>query len=91
MSEESEDWFWRIWKDPYVLPLIFWFKRPNKTKNSGDIAAKLGYLHIIKNPFPEELEYTTDAINWAAENGQLKVVKWLHENRTEGCTKWAMD
>ena len=26
----------------------------------------------------------------AAENGQLEVVKWLHENRTEGCTEKAM-
>ena len=26
-----------------------------------------------------------------AENGHLDVVKFLHENRTEGCTKYAMD
>ena len=24
-------------------------------------------------------------------SGHLEVVKWLHENRTEGCTRWAMD
>src|SRR3990172_7483762 len=29
---------------------------------------------------------TSDAMDWAADNGQLEVVKWLHENRTEGCT-----
>lgn len=23
--------------------------------------------------------------------GHLEVVKWLHENRTEGYTHWAMD
>ena len=28
---------------------------------------------------------------WAASNGYLDVVKWLHENRTEGCTTHAMD
>ncbi|KAI8925251.1 hypothetical protein BC831DRAFT_462006 [Entophlyctis helioformis] len=27
----------------------------------------------------------------AAENGHLHVVKWLHANRTEGCTTNAMD
>ncbi len=30
-------------------------------------------------------------INWASQNGHLEVVKWLHENRTEGCTTDAMD
>src|SRR3989304_1963442 len=32
-------------------------------------------------------------IGWdkLAENGNLDVIKWLHENRTEGCTKCAMD
>jgi hypothetical protein len=27
----------------------------------------------------------------ASRNGHLDVVKWLHENRTEGCTTYAMD
>lgn len=27
----------------------------------------------------------------AASNGQLKVVKWLHGNRTVGCSSYAMD
>ncbi|CAM9826875.1 unnamed protein product [Laminaria digitata] len=30
-------------------------------------------------------------MNGAAYNGHLEVVKWLHENRTEGCTTSAMD
>ena len=30
-------------------------------------------------------------MNWAAGNGHLHVVKWLHEHRTEGCTTDAMD
>ena len=28
---------------------------------------------------------------WAVMNGYLDVVKYLHENRTEGCTYWAMN
>jgi hypothetical protein len=28
---------------------------------------------------------------WAAENGHLDIVKWLHEHRIEGCTTNAMD
>ena len=30
-------------------------------------------------------------MNLAAENGNLKLIKWLHNNRTEGCTKYAMN
>ena len=29
-------------------------------------------------------------MDYASRNGHLDVVKFLHENRTEGCTKWAM-
>jgi len=29
--------------------------------------------------------------NACAVNGHLEIVKFLHENRTEGCTKWAMN
>jgi hypothetical protein len=28
---------------------------------------------------------------WAAKYGHLEVIKWLHVNRTEGCTYWAMN
>jgi hypothetical protein len=29
--------------------------------------------------------------DWASRNEHLHVVKWLHENRTEGCTTWALN
>jgi ankyrin repeat protein len=32
----------------------------------------------------------SDAMNWAAMNGHLEIVKWLHTNRTEGCAETAM-
>ena len=28
-------------------------------------------------------------MDWAAENGHLEVVVWLHKNRSEGYTPWA--
>ena len=30
-------------------------------------------------------------MNWAAINGHLELVKFLHKNRKEGCTEYAMD
>ena len=34
---------------------------------------------------------TTRAMNWAAQNGCLSTIIWLHNNRQEGCTTDAMD
>jgi hypothetical protein len=34
---------------------------------------------------------TTDAMDWAAENGHLGMVQWLDLNRSEGCATAAMD
>ena len=30
-------------------------------------------------------------MNTAAEYGSIKIIKWLHYNRCEGCTEYAMD
>lgn len=35
--------------------------------------------------------FRTEAMDEAAKNGHLEVVRWLHENRIEGCTGGAMD
>lgn len=37
------------------------------------------------------LRCSTNAMDYAAMYGHLEIVKWLHENRTEGCTTNAMD
>ena len=56
---------------------------------NGDIAAYYGYLELLKNN--NDLVFTETAMDWAAENGHLKVIKWLHTNRSEGCTVDAMN
>ena len=49
-----------------------------------------GKLDIVKWLYENRIEYTTDAMDYAAKNGHLNVVIWLHENRNEGCTIWAI-
>ena len=56
---------------------------------SGDWASKNGYLNLLV--LKKDLEYTANAMDWAAFYGHLDVIKWLHENRKEGCTTDAMD
>ena len=79
----SEDKFWKIWRDPYLLAFIFSF---NQRCVNGNIAALIGYLKAIE--YSTNLTFTTDAMDWAAMNGHLHVIKWLHHNRKEGvyCT-----
>ncbi len=81
----SEDKFWYVWRDPYLLNTIFEFNRGR----NGDMAAAIGYLHGIV--YGTNLEFTTHAMDVAATGGHLHVVKWLHKNREEGCTTNAMD
>ena len=44
-------------------------------------------MYRLKIPFNN----ICDPMNYAARNGHLEIVKWLHENRKEGCTKDAMN
>ena len=81
----TEEKFWKIWRDPYLLSTIFSFNHDT----NGDIAAMIGYLDGIV--YNTNLTFSKKAMNWAAENGHLDVVKWLHENRQEGCTRMAMN
>lgn len=56
---------------------------------SGDAAASNGYLSLIK--YSKKLNFTYLAINYAATNGHLEIVKSLHENGIEGCADCASD
>lgn len=62
------------------------------TFTSNDVVAavecgNVGALQILHTrvPFPD------DMISCAARRGHLEVIKWLHNNRKEKCTTWAMD
>ena len=55
--------------------------------------AEKGNLFGIKWMHYHEYEMDTwpySVMDWAASNGQLEVVKWLHKNRSEGCTPEAL-
>jgi len=55
----------------------------------GDIAAYYGYVYVMKHN--DNLRYSVDAIDGAAQNGQLAAVMFVCENRYSQCTTQAMD
>ena len=80
-----------------LLEIIIDTKSSYKNLRDGDEIARHGLLRLLTK---NGLHFTTDAIDYAAENGHLEVVKWLHERashapreagRSEGCTTSAMD
>lgn len=48
------------------------------------MAAQNGHLELLKSG--QAKVFSTEAMDLAAAGGHLEVVKWLHENRKEGCT-----
>ena len=57
----------------------------NSFKFILDFAAQTGILEIIKFLTLKGAECTKNAMEFAAMNGHVDVVKWLFENRSEGC------
>ena len=55
-----------------------------------DIAGR-GFLPLVRSLHERGFKCSTDAMNQAAANGYLEVVRFLHEHRREGCTTLAMD
>jgi len=49
-------------------------------------------LRMIKSLYRLNIQYYNgyNHMDWAAYNGHIEVVKWLHENRKESCTTYAM-
>ena len=52
---------------------------------------KIAELLIEKGADINVMQNTMSPVELASANGHLETVKWLHENRKEGCTKWAMN
>lgn len=58
-----------------------------------DEAAYFGSYEMAKY-FHETFEYTAGsevALGWAADRGDLRLVQFLHEKRTDGCSTFAMN
>jgi hypothetical protein len=58
-------------------------------KNGNSVAAA-GWLFALVQ-FQHQLKFSHYAMDEAAHYGHLEVVKWLHSNRTEGCSPYAMN
>ena len=53
---------------------------------------ELGNLYALKLLIHKNKEKIFfNPINYASLNGHLNIVKWLHKNRSEGCTTGAMN
>ncbi|KDO28559.1 hypothetical protein SPRG_06417 [Saprolegnia parasitica CBS 223.65] len=57
---------------------------------SDDVASR-GFLPLVRSLHERGLECSSDAMDNAAANGHLEVVRFLHSHRREGCTVFAMD
>ncbi|ETL99880.1 hypothetical protein L917_03348 [Phytophthora nicotianae] len=59
-----------------------------------DLVATMGKMETLRFLLEEDRRLqrcTADAMDGAAANGHLEIVRYLHERRTEGCTVAAMD
>ncbi|KDO32625.1 hypothetical protein SPRG_02326 [Saprolegnia parasitica CBS 223.65] len=64
---------------------------PSGLHGALDPVAGQGHLPLVKALHARESFCTTEAMDWAAANGHLDVVTFLHEKRSEGCTTKAMN
>ncbi|EQC24775.1 hypothetical protein SDRG_17335 [Saprolegnia diclina VS20] len=70
-----------------ALDMLPWLQYPALF---DDIAGR-GFLPLVRSLHERGVNCSTDAMNKAAANGHLEVVRFLHEHRSEGCTTVAMD
>ncbi|EFA80849.1 hypothetical protein PPL_06437 [Heterostelium album PN500] len=87
---EEKDFEFAISKN--FLPLVEWIVRNVGTcnfRNAIDIAAYNNNFEIVKILHECGLRCTTRAMNCAAK-GNLDLLKFFHQNRSEGCTSLAM-
>ena len=58
---------------------------------NSPVAEESGSINGPTMDFIRSSKMPNQGFTWAAKNGYLDVVKRLHDNRSEGCTKDAMD
>ena len=85
-----------IWRDPMGKEFVrrHWDGKPKMypaEKEITHMAAEYGRLSILKYCNEKKFRFGGGAMDNAARQGHLEIVKWLHENRSEGCTTWAID
>lgn len=57
--------------------------------DNGDLAVKKGFLWVlIHRP---GIKCSENIMDYAAANGYLHIVRWLHEKRDVVCSVWAMN
>ncbi|EGG18626.1 hypothetical protein DFA_04121 [Cavenderia fasciculata] len=78
----------------FSLDMISYLDKPCTLKGL-ECAIKNARLDVIqyfhKKYSKSNVLWNRDVLNMASEYGHLDIVKFLHENRTEGCTTKAMD
>src|ERR1700727_1437640 len=73
---------------------IKWLIKYNIRGFSDDTVKKTitkGDLDLVNFFYKDRKENNFVEMDYAAENGRIEILKWFHENRTEGCTTNAMD
>lgn len=73
-----------IFRNNYMLNEVLRYNHNNEAR----IPAIFGYLKAYK--YSDYLKYDEHTMDIAAANGHLNVLKWLHKNRKDGCSKKAM-
>ena len=69
-----------MFRQQYLIQTVYnWNRVKSERYRNGDIVIKLGYLRVMKEPYIK-LEYSYKTIDYAAKNGHLNIIKWLHES-----------
>lgn len=67
-----------------------WYKNAEYQNNLDIACANTDNIEIIKFMHWKDASASSIAMDVAASRGNMKMVKWLHENRREGCTYRAL-
>ena len=79
--EDETDFCWRVAKTN-KLEFLKWIREEKKYRwdeSTTDVAAKQGNMEMLKYCVAKKCPIDYDAYLFAAENGRLEVIKYLHE------------